>query len=712
MLTGGGQVRFGPFQFDLTPGELHKHGVRLRLQNQPAKILAYLLEHRERIVTREELEKVLWSDGTFVDFDGGLNAAMNRLRRVLSDSADSPRYIETIARRGYRFIAEIEPVTRPEVPVPVVSQSDPPVVNAFPLGYRVWIVALLLVSLAAAGAWRSYHKNRSVPSLRRIIQVTSEPGSETSPSFSPDGTEIAFSADFAQLGNFDIYVKNIASGDVLRLTSDGARDSRPAWSPDGKSIAFIRNEGYGGAIYVMPATGGPEIRLAGVNLGALAWTADSKYLAALHRASQVDMPHQLLIDIATHRTRPLSSLREREDYAAAFSPDGMRVALARCKAGHCEVHAGMIAPDRTVVEPTRKLATARGFVEGLAWSDQKTILFSAGSYNDWGLWRVSADTAAVAEVLDVGHRSVHYPVIALRGPAGFTRIAFETRTQDENVWTATLPLKTDGTASRPRLLIASNRGDWWPDPSPDGRSLAFVSDRSGWQQIWISATDGSGARPLTDLPSGYTWFPRWAPDGTEIVFSHLPLSEKHGESAIFTIRPEYGSRPVRITPPGQRAKHGVFSPDGRWIYYAVRSPVRSQIWRSPRSGGIGQQLTQYGGEFPLLSHDRIYYVSTGDGVWSADLDGRNERKVLPEAHNTSWHPVRDGVLFVPRPENPLAGHLAHWSAVTGEIRSMGRLPHPDFLQFTVSSRGDAIFYSRQDRSDFDIAMVENFREHR
>ena len=104
---GSRVVRFGVYEADLRAGELRKQGLRLRLPEQPFQLLAILLEHSGQVVTREELQKRLWPDGTFVDFEQGLNAAVKRLREVLGDSAESPRFIETLARRGYRFIESL-----------------------------------------------------------------------------------------------------------------------------------------------------------------------------------------------------------------------------------------------------------------------------------------------------------------------------------------------------------------------------------------------------------------------------------------------------------------------------------------------------------------------------------------------------------------------------------------------------------------------------
>src|SRR5215467_3840298 len=99
--------RFGTFEVDVGAGELRKHGLHIKLQDQPFHLLVLLLQHPGQVVTRDELRHTLWSDHTFVDFDRGLNRAMNKLRRALCDSAETPRFIETLHRRGYRFIAPV-----------------------------------------------------------------------------------------------------------------------------------------------------------------------------------------------------------------------------------------------------------------------------------------------------------------------------------------------------------------------------------------------------------------------------------------------------------------------------------------------------------------------------------------------------------------------------------------------------------------------------
>src|SRR3954464_15445390 len=122
-------VRFGVFEVALRRAELRKQGLRVRLQEQPFQVLAALLERPGEVVSREELILRLWPDGTVVDFDRGLNAAVTRLRQALSDSADAPRVVETVARRGYRFIGQVEKVTRPSQPAAAPQSAPEPAVT-------------------------------------------------------------------------------------------------------------------------------------------------------------------------------------------------------------------------------------------------------------------------------------------------------------------------------------------------------------------------------------------------------------------------------------------------------------------------------------------------------------------------------------------------------------------------------------------------------
>ncbi len=224
-------IRFGVFEVDLDAGELRKSGLKVRLQEQPFQVLVLLLERPGEVLTREELIKKLWPDGTFVEFDRSLNIAVNKIREALGDSAASPRFVETVPRRGYRFVAPVEVLGEPtQEPARPVSRRR-----------AVWAVAILAVAAAGILIWlRGWQPGGSVPQLAPIM-LSSYPGDESYPSFSPDGNEVAFSWNEEGQDNYDIYRKLIGPGEtLLRLTEHTAKDYSPVWSPDGKWIAFLR----------------------------------------------------------------------------------------------------------------------------------------------------------------------------------------------------------------------------------------------------------------------------------------------------------------------------------------------------------------------------------------------------------------------------------------------------------------------------------------
>ncbi|MGH9453947.1 MAG: winged helix-turn-helix domain-containing protein, partial [Terriglobia bacterium] len=170
-------LRFGVFEADLNSGEVYKSGRRLKLQDQPFQVLAALLERPGELVTREELQKKLWPGDTFVDFDSGLNRAINKIREVLDDSAESPRFVETLPRRGYRFIAPVEPVPDPPAGDRAQSPSvEPPGVEpgeGKTHGWR-WGVPLTVLGIAAAvalsmAAWRSRPARHLPVRIRSIV---------------------------------------------------------------------------------------------------------------------------------------------------------------------------------------------------------------------------------------------------------------------------------------------------------------------------------------------------------------------------------------------------------------------------------------------------------------------------------------------------------------------------------------------------------------
>lgn len=191
-------------------------GVKLKLSGQPFQVLAILLEQPGTIVTREELQKRLWPD-TFVDVDHNLNTAVNKIREVLGDSAESPRFVETLPRRGYRFVAPVEGAGAAKTPAELLNSGMAK--PAPPRGRALRVSMLIVASALLAGTGFFIYKRRQVselPGQRTLTRVTFDDGLQIDATWSPDDRYIAFSSDRG--GKFDIWVQQVSGGDPIQIT--------------------------------------------------------------------------------------------------------------------------------------------------------------------------------------------------------------------------------------------------------------------------------------------------------------------------------------------------------------------------------------------------------------------------------------------------------------------------------------------------------------
>lgn len=301
---------FGVFTLSRNAGELRKSGVPVRLAPQPFQLLLLLVERAGHLVTREEMQQAIWGGNTVVDFDLGLNRCIRRVREVLSDDAETPRYIETLPRTGYRFIAPVkilaEEAASSGVPLAELQPAKVVATNLHgspglehfenrlmgsphrPKDSQLWwgvgLVAVLALGLGAF-VWFQIGHRSGIGSDFTIVPLASYVGTEYTPTFSPDGRQVAFAWNGEKQDNFDIYVKAIDSQKALRITNNPDLDYSPAWSPDGGHIAFFRGtHTKAEAIWMTSALGGPERKIVNLRSGVLlehrgmSWSPDGKWL--------------------------------------------------------------------------------------------------------------------------------------------------------------------------------------------------------------------------------------------------------------------------------------------------------------------------------------------------------------------------------------------------------------------------------------------------
>ena len=331
-------IRFDRYEVDLRSGELRKDGRKIRLQPQPFQLLALLLRNAGRIVFREDIQRELWTGNTFVDFDKGLAAAVNKIREALCDSADNPRFVETLTKRGYRFIGEIV------LPARDPQHSGVKRISAFPgtseilpnldtqtrrLELRQSVIFCVLALLSGAVLFLTYGKlHRVAPQKQRALtRVTFDRGLQFGATWSPDGRFVAYSSDRA--GKFDIWVQQVSGGDPVQITKGPGHNWQPEWSPDGKYIAYRSEDGDGG-LFVIPALGGTGLARKIASGGFYPhWSPDSTKI--LFQTNAITAENQFYVasidGSEPHEVKTKFSERPFPARAAAWYPDGKRISI-------------------------------------------------------------------------------------------------------------------------------------------------------------------------------------------------------------------------------------------------------------------------------------------------------------------------------------------------------------------------------------------------
>jgi Tol biopolymer transport system component/DNA-binding winged helix-turn-helix (wHTH) protein len=616
---GTDRLRFAGIEFDTRTGELWKDGSRIVLPDQLFRVLAMLIRERGTLVTRDELRGVLWPDDTFVDFEHGLNAAIKRLREALGDSASAPRFIETIPRRGYRFIAAVE--SGPFAPpVHTAHALDDPH-TAGPEAQRPgestrWTVALLTLTVAGAAIALTIRdaspRKASPPSVvLGLTQLTSTSGLNIDPALSRDGSLIAYASDRHGGTGLDIWVQPIAGGNAMQITFDEGDEAEPSFSADGGSIVYVKREV--GGIYVIDARGGESRPLAQLARArtprfspdgkwVLYWTGMPLWSALFRGAAHASATLQV-VAATGGEPRTLAS-----DFATArfgiWAPDSTHILFLgetdasdppRALDWYLTSRGGGRAVRTGALDALQKSGVTGAPVPG-DWDprDDSVILASTGSSGS-NLWKIklAANDGRIAghpERLTFGTAIERSPVLASGG-----RIAFTSVVENVDVWRVHLDPAT-GKAAGPMERITDDVGrDRVMNVSDDGRTLAYMASRGGHDAIWLRDLESGRDHEMVDPNAASA---RINPDGTIVAISHgRPRNE-------ISLVPARGGRRESLC---DDCDLGAWAPDGSHIVISRGHPKRLLI-RDVRSGG----------ETPLASHPTWHLNQprfSPDGHW-------------------------------------------------------------------------------------------------
>lgn len=664
-------VRFGAFEVDLRAGELRKGGAKLKLTGQPFQVLTILLEQPAEVVTRDELQKRLWPD-TFVDVDHNLNSAINKIREVLGDSAESPRFVETLPRRGYRFIAPLDSDSNGTKPA-TITLTDTPVARRMPI-LRVSLLLGTLTLLAGTGflVYKDRHAPAS-PRQRTLTRVTFDDGLQIGATWSPDGRFIAYSSDRG--GKFDIWVQQVSGGDPVQITKGAGHNWQPDWSPDGKFIVYRSEYGDGG-LFIVPALGGDGLERRIASFGYFPrWSPDGSQILFQTQFTPLEVtnkfytvhldssaPREVLAEfLAQHKLRPGS---------AAWHPDGKKVTVWLSDgapspnfwtvpiAGGIGIKSE-IAPAITeelgevAIGDTRD-AWEKDFT--VAWAPSgKAVYFGRAYRGTRNVWKMTVDPetlrATAIERLTTGPGPDAEVAVSPDG----TRLAFTAESEHVRSWLFPFDATSGRISGSGSPITSSGIMATQQSLSRDGNKMVFVGDRAGRGELWQkSLVDGHEVPVITD---GYgRSFAQWSPDGARLGYHRNNPGTGEGQFVALSVE-------TRIEEPLTAAnniwKYGAvwdWSGDGKELLVSRAGPEthRAEVWVLPIAAAPHADAAAR-----RIISDPAYNVYQGhfspDGRWIVFETTRNlDQAVESTLHVISamggpWLSITDGKYWDDKP---------------------------------------------------------------
>jgi len=587
--------RFGAFEVEGRTAELRRNGVAIRLQEQPSQLLLYLLQHAGEIVTREDLRAQLWPVDTFVDFDHALNTAVMKLREALGDSSEKPLYIQTLPRKGYRFVAPVTsllsngasastagPVDSGQVEVRpstgrIQADADRPVETSPPaksmrwgrrLYFRLALLVAVVVTVAGLALWKTRSRAPDAPKVVRFTRLTSDGQKKIGPLVS-DGVRVYFN-EWLPDGRLIIAQTSFKGGEVIPLPVTLKAPIVQDLSKDGTELLVANDEGpQGRSIWVLPVAGGSPHRVGTVFTSWGPWGPGLDYAAFAE-----DGTHRILFsqehDIYSVR-RDGSGLRKiltvdhlTKDFR--YSPDSQLLRFSQFDPFE----------EAKIMSASANGTRLHKLVDGCCgeWTpDGRYFIFSRQFGLRSDLWAMQESGRFR------GRMRNDAPIQLTAGPLDF-QFPLPSRYRDQVVYRD--EVFAIGSAYRAEVMrYDTQRAEFVPYLSgisaeglafsPDGQWVAYTSFPDG--TIWRSRVDGSEKIQLT-FPPITAGMPRWSPDGTQIAFN---ATEPGGTWNIYVISSAGGSA-EHLLPSNQGQIDVDWSPDGKSLVFGTTVDPTGSIY--------------------------------------------------------------------------------------------------------------------------------------
>jgi Tol biopolymer transport system component len=600
-----------------------------------------------------------------------------------------------------------------------ISGEHPPATAPAPPDRKWMWAGALVVALAALATFlpRYVHPRNGAAGPRTPVTITAltaqgEP--EFQPAISPDGKSIAFVREGAG-ANYDIYVKPLAD-EARRLTTSPDNDLYPAWSADGRNIAFLRATPESSRLMVIPAAGGDEKEITVVGrfdaghtrgiAGPLlrlpnpgpAWSADSSELAyrqCVNGERSLGCP-LYAISLATSKIRRLTeqSNTDISDFCPAFSPDGKWIAFARFTA----FAAGDVYLMPSSGGAARRLTNESNDIRGVAWTqDSAGVVFSSNRSGAFSLWRVGLRDSAITPVYSTGSSTLE-PALSKDG----SLLVYTDATLNVGVWQFDIAQKTT------QKLIRSPRQNQNATWSPDGKSIAFTSNRLGSWEVWRVKADGEQPAQLTNLHAIVMGTIRWSPDGKRLVVE----TQMQGHYTMLIVPAEGGGQPAVLKTNIAEPRVLSWSRDGRWIYFRSTGGGNPRVWKAPAEGGDAQMVVDWRATSMAESPDggTLYLSSTDlEGIRQFKLPAGPLRFVpgLEQARPQRWWTVGPASLYLYDAPGGAPGLFSYSFARENVTRlsTLGRDLPLATESFAASPDGRYLIYSRIDSASSNLMAV-------
>lgn len=666
--------------------------------------LIVLASRSPEVATKEEMLAAVWQDRIVDEANLAQNIAV--IRKTLGASPGDPAYIETFPGRGYRLLGPVTVEQPAGAAEPSLAHVEPEPSQPHPKApaarRRLWPATAAIVILSGVVLALLAIVRRDEPALSpTVVPVTRLSGKEFQPAISPDGSAVAFVWQESELALPGIWVQEIGDASPRQLSTPGYSWSSPAWSPDGQEIACLRFGASSGELVILPSGGGEARVVApvlptrfGLTYSHLDWSPDGEWLAVDDTPSLSQPLSIFLVSLRTGEKRRLTQPEELiiGDVAPRFSPDGKTIAFIR--AFHRSYQEVFTVP--VSGGTPRQWTSDSRMVTGVYWAAEGLLAGSSrgGSYR---IWRLSPGKDPTPTGL-YGEFPIQFSYSRRAA-----RLVYSLVQNDPNIWRLDF-----GPPLQWKRIAASSGQDASPQYSPDGRRIAFRSDRTGEEQIWVS--DAGGGNPLQVTSGrGRPSVPRWSPDGRRLVFNDAATTE------MFLAGEEDGHWVAR--PFGARGVHPVFSPDGKWIYAAAAG----SILRYPAAGGAAEVVTPVRGLSLDVSPDGefIYFVrepadTTLSRVRLATGEVERVLSGLVPYCTSCWTLDARGIYYLGiRPKSPAQQSLFYKDWKTGSVRLVADYPEPilpiGIGPFSLAPDRKSMLVVRLDPSNADILRADGFR---